>query len=77
MRFRIKAFLMASVLLLTLAVTVMPARAASFTVTNLDDSGAGSLRQAIIDAASGDTITFDAGITGTITLASTISFSKA
>ncbi len=76
MRIRIKAFAMAAVLLLTLAVTVMPARAASFTVTNLDDSGAGSLRQAIADAASGDTITFDAGITGTITLASTISFSK-
>jgi CSLREA domain-containing protein len=38
------------------------------TVTNLDDSGAGSLRQAIIDSASGDTINF--GVTGTIALTS-------
>jgi hypothetical protein len=36
------------------------------TVTNLNDTGAGSLRQAIADAASGDTINF--AITGTITL---------
>ncbi|MDZ7791045.1 MAG: choice-of-anchor D domain-containing protein [Xanthomonadales bacterium] len=51
--------------------------AAEFTVTNTDDSGAGSLRQAIDDAnTSGDasnTIVFDAGLTGeTITLASVI-----
>jgi len=32
-------------------------------VTNTNDSGAGSLRQAIADAASSDTITFDAGLT--------------
>ena len=38
------------------------------TVTNLNDSGADSLRQAIIDAVAGDTIEF--GITGTITLTS-------
>ena len=43
----------------------------TFTVTNLDDSGAGSLRQAIEDAnanADADTITFQAGLTGTITV---------
>ena len=34
------------------------------TVTNTDDAGAGSLRQAIIDAPAGATIVFDAGIAG-------------
>src|SRR5262249_41446223 len=42
------------------------ARAATITVTNTNDSGAGSLRQAIADAHSGDTVRF--GVTGTITL---------
>ncbi|HEX6898760.1 MAG TPA: choice-of-anchor Q domain-containing protein [Thermoanaerobaculia bacterium] len=47
------------------------AEAAVFNVTNLNDNGAGSLRQAILDAnaaAGADTITFQAGLTGTITL---------
>jgi nitrous oxidase accessory protein NosD len=35
-----------------------PAVAATLTVTNTSDSGAGSLRQAIADAVSGDTIDF-------------------
>ena len=34
------------------------------TVTNTDDAGAGSLRQAIIDAPDGATIRFDASIAG-------------
>jgi hypothetical protein len=40
----------------------------TITVTNTEDSGAGSLRQAIADAADGDTINFS--VTGTITLTS-------
>lgn len=43
-----------------------PAAAAIITVTNSNDNGPGSLRQAIIDAAPGDVINFD--VTGTITL---------
>lgn len=60
----------AAVALGALAAAV-PAAAATFNVTNLDDNGAGSLRQAIEDAnaaAGADTITFQAGLTGTITL---------
>src|SRR5688500_3911057 len=40
------------------------------TVTNKNDSGAGSLRQAITSSVSVETITFAAGVTGTITLTS-------
>ena len=50
-----------------------PAAAATFQVTNLNDSGAGSLRDALFDAntlAGADTVTFQAGLTGTITLTS-------
>jgi hypothetical protein len=45
-------------------------------VTNLNDSGAGSLRQAISDADAGGTITFQAGLTGAITLASQLTIDK-
>jgi len=40
----------------------------TITVTNTNDSGPGSLRQALVDANDGDTITF--AVTGTIGLAS-------
>lgn len=44
--------------------------AATVTVTNTNDNGAGSLRQAIASAAAGDTINFAASVTSTITLTS-------
>lgn len=54
------------------------AQAATFTVTNLNDAGAGSLRDAVgaANAAAGtDTVDFQPGLTGTITLAQTIAIS--
>lgn len=51
----------------------LPAYAEAFTVTNINDSGAGSLRAAIhsANAAGGsNTITFQSGLTGTMTLTS-------
>jgi hypothetical protein len=48
----------------------------TFNVTNLNDSGSGSLRRAITDANStlggGDTIVFNSGLSGTIQLASAL-----
>lgn len=49
-----------------LCLIALNTQAATITVTNTDDSGAGSLRQAIADAHNGDTI--HVGVTGTITL---------
>lgn len=46
----------------------LPAEAATLTVTNLNDGGAGSLRAAIATASPGDSITFQPGLTGQITL---------
>jgi hypothetical protein len=46
----------------------MPAGANIITVTNTNDSGAGSLRQALADATDGDTINFS--VSGTIRLTS-------
>src|SRR5215510_3747290 len=49
------------------------AQAADFTVTNLNDSGPGSLRQAVLDAeaSSGpDRVLFQSGLSGTINLTS-------
>jgi uncharacterized repeat protein (TIGR01451 family) len=53
---------------LALAACATAAGAATITVQNLDDSGAGSLRQALVDAGDGDTIDFAPGLTGTINL---------
>jgi Ca2+-binding RTX toxin-like protein len=61
---------------LSLGVTLVggaSAEAATFTVTNLSDSGGGSLRQAILDAnatAGADQVTFQSALSGQITLGS-------
>ena len=47
---------------------VIHLEAATITVTNTNDSGPGSLRQALADANAGDTISF--AVTGSITLTS-------
>lgn len=49
--------------------TGAPAWANTLTVTNGNDAGSGSLRQALLDANDGDSIVFDAGV-GTVTLSS-------
>src|SRR6476661_10468257 len=54
--------------MLLLCVFVTAAHAATITVTNTNDTGPGSLRQALTIANDGDTITF--GVAGTITLTS-------
>ena len=58
-----------AIAVLLLAATTMSAHAATITVTNTNDSGPGSLRQAILNASSGDTITFAPSVT-TVTLTS-------
>src|SRR5579859_4004123 len=62
-------------LVVLFALAVMPASAQqanpvprTIVVTNLNTDGPGSLRQALTDAQSGDTITFATGLTGTILL---------
>ncbi|HEV3198205.1 MAG TPA: choice-of-anchor Q domain-containing protein [Bryobacteraceae bacterium] len=61
-----RADLRISTLLLLSGLTVF---GATITVTNVNDSGGGSLRAAMTNAAAGDTINFQAGLKGTITLA--------
>src|SRR6266487_5433269 len=54
-----------------LCLIALSTQAATITVMNTNDSGAGSLRQALLDAANADTITFDSSLNGqTITLTS-------
>jgi len=52
------------------------ARADTITVVNTNDSGAGSLRQAVADASPGDTIVFDLAYPATISLGGTIDITK-
>jgi predicted outer membrane repeat protein len=54
------------ILPLLLALLAPAAEAGTILVTNLNDGGAGSLRQAILDVAPGDSIRFAPGLTGTI-----------
>src|SRR5258708_8390104 len=53
---------------LLLYAVAIPVHATTITVTNTNDSGPGSLRQALADASDGDTITF--AVTGVIQLTS-------
>ena len=53
-----------------------PAVAAIHTVTNTSDSGAGSLRQAIADAGSGDTINFSLTYPAQITVSTRLDINK-
>jgi len=46
------------------------------TVTNLNDSGAGSLRQALADVDAGGTVTFDSSLSGTIDLQTALEADK-
>src|SRR6266404_5567953 len=56
-------------LFLSLILARLPVvKAATITVTSTGDSGAGTLRQAILDANSGDTINFSLAANSTITL---------
>ena len=57
---------------------VVPAvHASTLTVTNTNDSGVGSLRQAITNAVSGDTIIFNPALSGqTITTVTTLVIDK-
>jgi hypothetical protein len=65
---KIKRKLSAIVGVLLLSVMATQTRAATITVTNTNDSGAGSLRQALAEVSDGDTINFT--VNGTITLTS-------
>lgn len=67
-----RVLLTGAVLLSGLALAPVRAQAATITVTNNGDSGAGSLRQAIADAGAGDTIDFDASLSGQTISLSTI-----
>src|SRR5262245_24326898 len=64
------------VFLITVALDLAPcfqpqtAAAATLTVTNLNDSGPGSLRNTIAVSVPADTVNFAAGLTGTLTLTS-------
>jgi len=68
MRSRLYALFACLIFLVAAAWPFQTAHAATFVVTNLNDSGAGSLRDALDFADYGDTITFQGGLTGTILL---------
>jgi predicted outer membrane repeat protein len=62
---------------LFMSVPAQPAQAATWIVTNTNNSGTGSLRQAVLNASSGDIITFSPAVAGhTITLTPEITLDK-
>ena len=66
-------------LVVALALPALPAQsvgAATRTVKNLNDSGADSLRQVLLNALPNDTVVFEAGVTGTIALANTLTLAQ-
>lgn len=71
---RIHTHILLKLFLLLLSATTVSA--ANITVTNTNNTGAGSLRAAITAAAPGDTILFAPGLSGTITLASSLTINK-
>ena len=75
-RLSLTAIAAAGALAASLAFAASSQAAATETVQNLNDSGAGSLRQAIADVDSGGTITFKAGLEGTIVLESQLDIDK-
>ncbi len=70
-----KLYIGICVLFLTLF-TATTSRAATLTVTNKNDNGGGSLRQAVINANNGDTIIFAANLSGSIVLSTEITINK-
>jgi hypothetical protein len=72
----IRTLVSAILFLFLLSMVCAPAGAATLTVINTQDSGAGSLRAALASAASGDTIVFAPGVTGSVALLSTLSITQ-
>ncbi len=61
---------------LALSLTCAPAMAADVVVVSLEDTGAGTLRNAIAEAVAGDRIVFAPGLAGTISLNSTLTIGR-
>lgn len=77
-RLWLRGLLLCGLLLILLYLAAPRLYAATVIVTTTSDSGPGSLRQAIADAAPGDTITFAPSLSGqTIVLSSTLTIDKA
>lgn len=74
--FALGLFAGAGALATSLVLASSSGAAATETVTNLNDSGAGSLRQAVTDVDDGGTIKFAASLKGTIALESEIAIDK-